>query len=257
MSAPAERTVQINGKPCRVWEKGEGEPLGYLGGHPGLARWTPFLERLAERRHVIAPSLPGFPGGLGHDRLDGLVDWIAATLDLLDAAGLEGTDLVGSSAGATLAAEAAAFSRANVKRLVLIAPFGLYEESEPVADFWALPPGQSLLSNQPEKLAELIGAPEGEDPVEWQVTISRANEAGARLLWPTTDTGLIKRLHRITAPTLVIWGSDDRVIPASYAKRFTETIAGPTALTSIEGAGHLAEIDDPDATAEAVLDFLR
>ena len=257
MRAPAERTVQINGNPCRVWEKGEGEPLGYLGGHPGLVRWTPFLERLAERRRVIAPSLPGFVGGLGHDGLDSLVDWIAATLDLLDAAGLEGTDLVASSVGATLAAEAAAFSRANVKRLVLIAPFGLYEESEPVADFWALPPGQSLLSNRPEKLAELVGAPEGADPVEWQVTISRANEAGARLLWPTTDTGLIKRLHRITAPTLVIWGSDDRVIPASYAKRFTEAIAAPTALKSIEGAGHLAEIDDPDATAEAVLDFLR
>jgi pimeloyl-ACP methyl ester carboxylesterase len=256
VSAVAESAVEVNGQPCRVWEKGTGEPLGYLGGLCGVPRWTPFLERLAQHRRIIVPSLPGFPGGLGHDRLDTPLDWIAATLDLLQGAGLERADLIGASVGGTLAAEVAALS--GVKRLVLIAPFGLYEEGEPVVDPWAVPPGdQHLLSARPEKLAELLAKPDDADQVEWQVTLTRAGESAARLLWPTTDTGLIKRLHRITAPTLVVWGSADQVIPASYAKRLAAAVRGPTTVRSIEGAGHLADVDAPEAVADAVVEFLR
>jgi pimeloyl-ACP methyl ester carboxylesterase len=238
-----------------VWEEGSGEPLGYLGSLRGPRKWTPFLERLSERRRLIVPSLPGFAGGRGHDQLDTLLDWIAATLDLLDAAGLEGADLIGASAGGTLAAEVGALGRTG--KLVLIAPFGLYEASEPVADSWAVRPGDtSLLSAEPELLAEYLAKPEDEDPLEWQVTVARASEAAARLLWPTTDTGLVKRLHRIRVPTLVIWGSDDRLIPASYAKRIADEISGPSTIRSIDAAGHLADLDAPDAVADAVLEFL-
>src|SRR5215468_1585750 len=120
---PRERQVAVNGEPCRVWEAGEGEPVGFLPGLGGLPRWSPVLERLSERRRVIAPSLPGFPGALGYERLDGLADWVTATLDLLEASGIAGADLIGASLGGLLAAEAAAFSRATVRRLVLVAPY--------------------------------------------------------------------------------------------------------------------------------------
>src|SRR5689334_16971240 len=78
MSAPVEQSVAVNGVPCRIWEKGSGSPVVYLAGLVGLPHWTPFLDRLAEHRRVIAPSLPGFPGAAGHDALDTLLDWIAA-----------------------------------------------------------------------------------------------------------------------------------------------------------------------------------
>ncbi len=255
MSAPEERSVEVNGRACRVWEKGSGEPLGYLGGLRGPVRWTPLLDRLSESRRVVVPSLPGFAGGLGHDQLDTLLDWVTATLELIEGAGLEGEDLVGASVGGTLAAELAALQR--VKRLVLIAPFGLYEESEPVTDLWATPPGDtSLLASRPDALAEFLAKPEDEDPVEWLVMLTRANEAAARLLWPTTDTGLARRLRRIRVPTLIVWGSEDRIVPASYAKRFADGISGPTSVKSIEGAGHAADLDAPDAVGDAILEFL-
>src|SRR6516162_2139195 len=131
MSAPAERSVAVNGVPCRIWEKGSGRPLVYLAGLLGLPRWTPFLDRLAEHRRVIAPSLPGFPGAAAHDTLDTLLDWIPATLDLLDGAGFSGGDVVGASVGGALAAEVAAMAPALVERLVLLAPFGLYDPAIP------------------------------------------------------------------------------------------------------------------------------
>ena len=257
MTTPGERTVRVNGSPCRVWEAGQGEPLGFVAGLGGLPRWTSFLARLAERRRVVVPSLPGFPGGLGHDRLDDLADWVTATLDLLEAAGLRGADLAGASFGATLLAEAAAFSPGVARRLALVAPLGLFEEAEPVADVWAQRPEQTpaLLCARPERLVAELTAPTGLDPVEWQIEQVRASEAAARLLWPTLDLGLRKRLHRIAVPTLLVWGGDDRVIPASYAKRFAGGISGPTEMRILEGAGHRVDLDAPEPLADAILAF--
>ena len=258
MSEPRERSVVVGGERCRVWEKGSGEPLGFLGGVRGLPRWTPFLDRLAERRRVVAPSLPGFPGAEGHQRLDDVADWVTATLDLLEASGLEGADLVGASVGGLLAAEVAAFSHASLRRLVLIAPFGLFDADEPVADLWAQRTDDvpALLSARPERLAAALAPPAGEDHGEWALVLHRASEAAARLLWPLGDLGLAKRLHRVRTPTLLVWGSDDRLIPASYAKRFAAAVSGWVEIRQIEGAGHVAEIDAPDAVADAVLPFL-
>jgi pimeloyl-ACP methyl ester carboxylesterase len=258
MSLETRRVPLPSGQTVRVWEKGSGEPLGFLGGLRGLPRWLPFLDRLAETRRVIAPSLPGFPGADGHRELDGLADWVCATLDLLEASGLDGADLVGASIGGTLAAEAAAFSRATIRRLVLIAPFGLYSESEPTADIFAqrksaLP---ALLSAHPERLEAFLAKPEGEDEIEWQVMLARAEEAAARFLWPFGEHGLAKRLHRIEHPTLLLWGAEDRVVPAAQSKQFADRLAGLVQVRSIEGAGHLLELDAPDAAAEATLRFL-
>ena len=258
MSGLAERSVAVNGVPCRVWEKGQGAPVFYLAGLAGLPRWTPFLDRLAERHRVVAPSLPGFPGAAGHDRLDSALDWVAATLDLLEGAGLEGGDLIGASIGGTLAAEAAAMAPGLVRRLVLIAPFGLYDRRSPPADLWGQKPGSlpALVSAKPETYAAFTAPPEGVAAGEWAILMTRAGEAAVRLLWPLADTRLQRRLHRIRCPTLVLWGGEDKVLAPSYAERFAEGIAGKTETAIIPGAGHLADLDAPGAVAEAVVTAL-
>ena len=58
------------------------------------------------------------------------------------------------------------------------------------------------------------------------------------------------------APTLIVWGVDDRLVPPSYAKRFAAGVGGFSEIREIAGAGHVAEIDAPDAVSEAVLRFL-
>jgi pimeloyl-ACP methyl ester carboxylesterase len=259
LTGPSERRVALpRGIEARIWERGAGAPLVFLGGLRGLPRWPAFLDELARTQRVIAPSLPGFPGGVGHRALDELADWVTAALDLLDACASEPVDLVGASVGAALAAEVAAFSRASVRRLVLVAPLGLFDASEPPADLFArrlseIPP---LLCAHADRYEAFLARPDGADPVEWEIESARAQEAVARLLWPLADTGLVKRLHRISAPALVVWGAEDRLVPPSYAKRFADAMSGPTEIRTIPAAGHMVELDAPEALATAVREFL-
>ncbi|HXP73709.1 MAG TPA: alpha/beta fold hydrolase [Stellaceae bacterium] len=259
MSPPETLTVEVNGFPCRVWRKGRGAKLGFLAGLGGLPRWVPFLDRLAEQRQVIVPSLPGFPGATGHGVLDNHLDWVLATRQLIEAAELEGADLAGSSVGASFAAEIAAIWPDCVRRLSLIAPLGLFDEREPMTDPWAQRakdvPG--LMCADPAIWERLKETPPGANSIEWPIEQSRANEAAARAFWPLGNTGLAKRLPLIKAPTQLIWGAGDRILPQSYAGKFAEKISGKTEIRVIEGAGHLAELDRPAEVAAAILDWTR
>src|ERR1700742_845054 len=162
----------------------------------------PFLDELAKTRTVIVPSLPGFPGGdRGHTMLDTHLDWLLATRALLEKAELWGADLAGSSIGGSLAAEAAALWPASVRRLALIAPFGLFDAADPPTDPWAqrgdAVPG--LMCADAEIWKALKAVPEGANSIEWPIEQTRANEAAARFLWPLGNTRIERRLGMVKA----------------------------------------------------------
>jgi len=256
MSEPATTTVEVNGFPCRVWSKGKGAKLGFLAGFGGLPRWVPFLDRLAESRTVIAPSLPGYPGGaMGHTVLDTHLDWVLAVRQLVDKSGLAGADLLGASVGGAFAAEMAAIFPGHVRKLALIAPFGLFDDAEPAADPWAQRRDNvaGVMCADAAKWQALVAPPEGANSIEWPIEMTRASEAAARAFWPLGNTQLEKRLGLIKAPTLVLWGDSDAVLPPSYAKKFAAGINGATRVETVAQAGHLAYLDQPDAVARAVL----
>jgi abhydrolase domain-containing protein 6 len=253
-------SVDVNGFSSRVWTKGAGPKLGFLAGFGGLPRWIPFLDALARERTVIVPSLPGFPGGeRGHSVLDSHLDWVLAVRQLLQKADLEGADLAASTVGGSFAAEIAAIWPGSVRRLALIAPWGLFDEKEPMTDPWAqrAPDVPGLLCVDPESWNQLKTEPDGANSPEWPIEQVRANEAAARAFWPLGNTRLEKRLPLITAPTLLIWGAEDRIVPRSYADRFAAAMAGKTQITTIPGAGHLAELDKHNEVAAAVLRWMK
>jgi len=256
VSEPATTTIEVNGFPCRVWSKGKGAKLGFLAGFGGLPRWVPFLDRLAESRTVIVPSLPGYPGGaLGHTVLDTHLDWVLAVRQLIDKSGLAGADLLGASVGGAFAAEMAAIFPGHVRKLALIAPFGLFDDAEPAADPWAQRRDNvaGVMCADAAKWQALVAPPEGANSIEWPIEMTRASEAAARAFWPLGNTQLEKRLSLIKAPTLVLWGDSDAVLPPSYAKKFAAGINGATRVETVAQAGHLAYLDQPDAVARAVL----
>ena len=233
MSEPHVFSVEVNGFASRVWQAGAGPKLGFLAGFGGLPRWVPFLDALARERTLIVPSLPGFPGGdRGHTVLDSQLDWVLAVRELLHRAGLDGADLAGGSVGGSFAAEVAAIWPDRVRRLALIAPWGLFDENEPATDPWAqrAPDVPALMCADAERWSALKAEPEGANSPEWTIEQTRAAEAAARAFWPLGNTKLEKRLPLINAPTLLMWGAEDRVMPPTYADRFAACDRRPTEI---------------------------
>jgi pimeloyl-ACP methyl ester carboxylesterase len=258
MAEPQTFSVEINGFATRVWQAGAGPRLGFLAGFGGLPRWVPLLDALARERTLVVPSLPGFPGGdRGHTVLDSHLDWLLAVRELLQKSGLDGADLAGSTVGGSFAAEVAAIWPQMVRRLALIAPWGLFDEKEPALDPWAqrAPDVPGLLCADPERWNALKAEPEGANSPEWTIEQTRAAEAAARAFWPLGNTRIEKRLPLIAAPTLLIWGAEDRVMPRSYAERFASAIKAKSEIRTIAGAGHLAELDKPHEVAAAILEW--
>ncbi len=258
MSDPQTSTVDVNGYATRVWRKGSGPKLGFLAGFGGMPRFMPILDELAKSRTLIVPSLPGFPGGeRGHSVLDTHLDWMLAVREILERADLHGADLAGSSVGASLALDTAALWPASIRRLALIAPFGLFNETDPPTDPWAQRADQvaGLMCANPDIYKAMKSPPEGANSIEWPIEQVRAAEAAARIFWPLGNTRVEKRLRLITAPTLLMWGEHDKIMPRSYADIFAKGIAGATTIQVIQNAGHLAELDQPEAVARAILDF--
>ena len=160
--------------------------------------------------------------------------------------------------GAALAADVAAVWPQAVRRLVLVSPLGLFDAADPSADIFAQPTGGlgALLCHDPAAFDAHVALPAGADPVEWTVQQVRAQEAAARLLWPVGDTRLARRLPRISQPTLLVFGGDDRVLPSGYRRRFQDAL--PQArLELVAGAGHLVDLDAPHSLARLVEGFLR
>ena len=258
---PKTRSLTIRDREVRVLEGGVSDvPVVFLAGIGGVPAWTPFLEALATNRRVIVPSLPGFPGATEFRHLDSLYDWVVHTLETLELLDEPTFDLIGSSVGGALASEIASLVETQVRRLVLIAPFGVFLEDDPAADIWAQIPGPksipNLVCSHPERWDALWEMPADGDEIEWSILQTRSMEAAARFLFPFGKTGVTSRLHRIGNATLLVRGAEDRVLPAASNAVFADGIEGPVRTIEIEDAGHLPEIDNPEALVREINAFL-
>ncbi len=231
---------------------GDGPPLFYLHGAVGQKGWAPFLERLSQQFTVYAPYIPGYGDATGLEHLADLTDLTLYHLALMDALGIERAHVAGHFLGGMIAAEMAAFSPPSVNRLVLISPAGVWRDEEPVADLLALNAGElsERLTATPDGAAFLDGLSD---------TLARDRmqdiAAAGKFLWPLPDKGLHRRAYRIKAPTLILWGEQDRINPLSYAADFHALIAGSQTGT-VANAGHLLMLERPEAFADAVAAFL-
>jgi pimeloyl-ACP methyl ester carboxylesterase len=178
---------------------------------------------------------------------------------ILEQAGLASADLIGASVGGALAADVAAIWPEMVRSLVLLAPFGIFDDAVPPANPWAQRKEQQpeLLCAQGERYVKLKEAESHHDPIEWAIEQGRADEAGARILWPLGDTRLRKRLPLIRAETLVLWGEQDRVLPPAYAETFKTAIGSAAEIRLVPDAGHMLELDQPGAAAEIIVSWLN
>jgi len=244
----------------RVVSKGSGPALVFFHGSWGLA-WDPFLDALAADFTVYAPEHPGTSPDSPDDiyELDGLWDLVLCYDELFDALGLESALLVGHSFGAMTACELAAAYPRCARRLVLISPLGFWRDADPVVNWMMLNPaelpGQIFGDPDGEAARRMFGAPDDQDAAA-RVRVMWAMGATGKFIWPIPDKGLKKRIHRVTAPTLVVWGTNDRVAPPVYADEFVRRIPGARAQT-VDGCGHAPHLEQPETVAGMVREFLR
>lgn len=245
------RGVQVN-----LFRGGSGGPLLFLHGAGGAGAWLPFHGLLAEHADVFAPDHPGFglSGELEH--IESMDDLVYHYLALLDRLGLDEVDLVGTSLGGWLAAELAVHSPQLVRRLVLLNAVGLDLWDTPIQDLFGMNPEETVAAvfADPAVAASLFPA---EPDLDFIMGLYREKVSFARLAWNPycCNPKLESRLWRITAPTLVVWGSEDRLVPIEHGEHYAERIAGAR-LVTIPGVAHAPFLEDAAATAKLIVDFL-
>jgi pimeloyl-ACP methyl ester carboxylesterase len=84
----------------------------------------------------------------------------------------------------------------------------------------------------------------------------KAMASAAKFLWPIWDKGLRKRIHRISAPTLIVWGDHDGIVPTAYAEEFHKAIRG-SQMQIIKDTAHFEMIEKPEEFDRVVKAFLK
>ena len=235
-------------------------PLVYLHSAAAVTAGDAFLLKLAEDFRVYAPVAPGFRD---LDELENLVTVQDVAIhydDILAALDLRGVALVGHSFGGMFAAELAALAPGSVDTLALIAPVGLWNEDYPVLDIFATPPlelGLYMWADPGSDIAMqtmgsmLSGDEDGEEMAEGIINTMQGLITAGKYMMPIPDRGLNRRLYRVSMPTLLIWGREDKVVPASYAKDFGDAIQNSSELI-LDGAGHMVTLECLDEVTGAI-----
>jgi pimeloyl-ACP methyl ester carboxylesterase len=225
--------------------------LVYLFGIAGHPELSPAMRTVqAAGWEIVVPSVPGFNGQSGFQPRDEYLDWLTTFWDALDVTGALPCPVVGASVGGMIAAELAALRPEALTRLALLAPFGIADAASPGFDVYGTPSAERMshlfAKGVPDAFAHRF-AELGDE--EAPVARYLSDMAAANMIWPFGERGTGKRLHRITAPRLTMWGDLDEVNPVSNA-------AAWGGADVVAGAGHLIEWDAPEQVSAALLQFL-
>jgi pimeloyl-ACP methyl ester carboxylesterase len=249
MSGPAvsfdERFVAAGGFRIRYLEAGDGPPIVCLHGAGG-PRISPGYELLARRHRVIAFEVPGFGTSAVNDRSGSIEDLAATMCEAVDGLGLPPFTLLGNSFGGRLALWMAVREPERLMSLVLVAPAAILPERR---DGQAGPPSDpAVLYAHPERI------PAWWPPADPAVT-AKQRDLVRRLAGPARSPELEARMAELELPTLVMFGTGDRVIPSAMGRHY-RALLPKCQLVLVYDAGHVVDVDRPEAFAALVEDFV-
>jgi pimeloyl-ACP methyl ester carboxylesterase len=208
---------------------------------------------LADQFDVITPTHPGFALTPRPDWYDGIGDLAITYLELLEQRDLRDVLVIGSSIGGWIAAEMAVREHNRITGAILIDAVGIRVDGVDIADFFALSPaelGQRTFDNpslmpDPTKL-----------PAEAQQMLKANGVAIAAYAKDPYmhDPKLRRRLKLVQQPVLALWGESDRIAPLAYGQAYAESFPNAR-FESLPRAGHLPQIEQPDATLAHIRRF--
>ena len=247
---------EVDGGRVNVFRAGAGNPLLYLHPAGGAGIWYPYHDLLAEKFEVFAPDHPGF--GLS-DTLpwtEAIDDYVYHYLAFLDHYKLERVDVIGASLGGWMAAELAVHHPERIRRLVLLAPIGLRIPGHPIADLFGMTRDELVEALYHDRAIGEAAFPADAD-LDVIMQAFKESTAFARIAWNPfcANPKLERRLDRISSPTLVLWGDDDRTVPIEHGRRYAERIPNAE-LNVIRESGHAMLAEQPEAVVNEIAAFL-
>jgi pimeloyl-ACP methyl ester carboxylesterase len=251
-----ERKHPVRDIAVRMLRGGTGAPLVFLHGSAGLPPPSPFFDALAAQFDLLVPEHPGYGTSDHPPWIRNTADMAMYYLDFLDELGFPRVHLVGHSLGGWIAAELAVRNCSRLASLTLLAPAGVRVKGVPSGDTFIWSP-EELARNlfHDQSLAEKMLAHE---PSAEELDRALTNRfMTAKLAWEPRwfSPSLERWLHRISVPTQVLWGREDKVMPAAYAEVWRREL--PKAQVDIiPGCGHQPHVEKADLAARQVLDFL-
>ena len=259
-----EKFVEIDGNKIRYLESGSSKKTLVLVHGLGASseRWQYVLPFFESDFHVIVPDLIGF-GYSDKPIADYTIDFFSNFLEkFLISLNIEQTNIIGSSLGGQIAAEYTSSHSQNVDKLILVSPSGIMKKSTYALDEYimaALYPNEQSAKNAFETM-EGSGKSIPVDIIHEFVT--RMKLPNAKLAFMSTLLGLknsnsmIKKLESISSPTLIIWGTNDPVIPIAFAGEFVSAIKN-CQFYEMNTCGHTPYVQEPEKFVSYVLKFLN
>lgn len=234
-----------------VDQLGGGRPLLLLHGGAGPRSMRPIVGLLEDFK-VLLPTHPGFDGTERPSWITSMKDLANCYLALIGELGLQDVVVVGNSVGGWIAAEMVASQPLSFAGIILVNAVGLEptDVSGPIANPRSLPPGELVKLSFSDSAKAPPFTPEVATQLQanQQVLMAYAGQPYMH------DPELADRLSRITTPALVLWGSSDRVVTPEYGREYARRIPGAR-FEVIREAGHLPQIEQPEATAQAIRTF--
>ena len=209
-------------------------PLVCVHGLSGSSRWWTRVTALID--HHVPLVLSDVPRSLKPSEVE---TWLAGRIEELGPP----VDLAGHSLGALVSVRVAALRPELVRRLVLISPPGVGPPRSPLTYAWPL--ARTMLGSRPSFLVRLTYDGLRAGP---------RNLARGGLHVARAD--VTAELAAVTAPTLLVWGARDGVVPIEEASIWLERMPDAR-LVVIQGAGHVPMVDSPFELAEAIRPFLE
>jgi len=254
-----EEFVEVGGSKLHMFKGGTGEPLVLLHGAGGNAGWLRYVQALADHFTVYVPSHPGYWQSDRPEWLESIADMASFYTWFFEQERLEGARVIGFSMGGWLAAEIAVTCRHAFSKLMLVDAAGIKPEQGEIADIFIISPEQiiELLFHDPSQAPEYEQI-YGQTPSPEQVQIAEGNrEMTARLCWKPYlyDPRLVRLLARVSVPTRIVWGREDRLIPLECGDLYQKAIPGSD-LVVIDNCGHVPQVEKPDEFVKTALEFL-
>jgi pimeloyl-ACP methyl ester carboxylesterase len=248
-------TVRVNGIETVVLEAGSGPTLVFLHG-AGTVTGFDFAAPWTKTFRVIIPYHPGFGPSADDPDVTDIHDYVLHYVELFDVLNLSQIRLVGQSMGGFIATKYAIEHDQRVDKLALVCPIGLPVPLEhTTVDFLATPPEElpALLAHSPETVIKHL--PTGQPSPEFIAERTKEAVTAARVLKSgMADRKLLKYVHRLKMPTLLVWGTRDRLTPSAQHQTWLRAL--PRAKVRLfNDAGHLV-LDEAPAAVTAIGEFL-